>query len=142
MSTEIVSVVDQTDVAAELRRAGEILRRGGLVAFPTETVYGIAVAADNMEAVERLYRVKRRPRTKPMTLMVADVAEVRRRCPRMPATAQRLMDRFWPGPLTLVLRDADGRMTGFRVPAHSLARGLVEAAQVPLFVPSANVSEN
>src|SRR5436190_1147594 len=126
MGTEVVCVEDQADVAAELARAGEILRRGGLVAFPTETVYGIAVAATLPEAVERLYRVKRRPRTKPMTLMVADVAEVARRCPRIPPAAQRLMERFWPGPLTLVLRDGEGHMTGFRVPAHSLARGLVE----------------
>lgn len=142
MPTEVVSVTDRSDVAKELARAGEILRRGGLVAFPTETVYGIAVAATLPEAVERLYRVKRRPPTKPMTLMVADASEVRRRCPRVPKVAERLMERFWPGPLTLVLRDAEGRMTGFRWPNHPLALGLVREARVPLFVPSANVSDN
>jgi L-threonylcarbamoyladenylate synthase len=142
MPTRVVSVADLTDVAAELARAGEVLRRGGLVAFPTETVYGIAVAATLPDAVERLYRVKRRPKSKPMTLMVADVAEVRRRCPKVHPVAERLMERFWPGPLTLVLRDAEGRMTGFRWPNHPLALGLVQAAAVPLFVPSANVSDN
>jgi L-threonylcarbamoyladenylate synthase len=134
MSTEVVCVEDRSDVAAELRRAGEILRRGGLVAFPTETVYGIAVAATVPEAVERLYAIKGRPRSKPMTVMVSDVAEVRRRCPRLPAAAERLMERFWPGPLTLVLKDAAGHMTGFRVPNHPLAVGLL--------VPSANRSSH
>jgi protein-tyrosine-phosphatase len=77
-----------------------------------------------------------------MTLMVADAAEVRRRCPSIPPAAARLMERFWPGPLTLVLADAEGRMTGFRWPNHPLALGLVEAAAVPLYVPSANISDN
>ena len=142
MGTEVVCVEDRSDVAAELRRAGEVLRRGGLVAFPTETVYGIAVAATVPEAVERLYAIKGRPRSKPMTVMVSDVAEVRRRCPRVPPAAERLMERFWPGPLTLVLKDAAGHMTGFRVPNHPLALGLVREAGVALLVPSANRSSH
>lgn len=141
MPTEVVRVADLADVERELRRAGEILRRGGLVAFPTETVYGIAVAATLPDAVDRLYRVKRRPSTKPMTLMVADAGEVRRRCREIPRAAERLMERYWPGPMTLVLRDTDGRMTGFRLPNHPLALGLVRAAAVPLYVPSANISD-
>jgi tRNA threonylcarbamoyl adenosine modification protein (Sua5/YciO/YrdC/YwlC family) len=142
MSTEVVRVENRADVAAELRRAGEILRAGGLVAFPTETVYGIAVAATVPAAVERLYAIKGRPRDKPMTVMVADVADVLARCPNVSPAARRLMERFWPGPLTLVLEDAQGRMTGFRLPNHPLARGLVRAAGVPLLVPSANRSSN
>ena len=142
MATEVVCVEDRSDVAAELKRAGEILRRGGLVAFPTETVYGIAVAATIPAAVERLYEIKGRPRDKPMTIMVADVAEVRRRCPSIPAAAERLMERFWPGPLTLVLRDSTDHMTGFRLPNHPLAQGLVREAGVPLLVPSANRAGN
>ena len=142
MATEIVSVEDRPDVAAELRRAGEILRRGGLVAFPTETVYGIAVAATLPDAVDRLYALKGRPRDKPMTVMVHDLEDVRRRCPVVPPAAERLMARFWPGPLTLVLRDAQGHMTGFRLPSHPLARRLVREAGVPLLVPSANRSGN
>jgi len=142
VATEVVCVEDRSDVAAELKRAGEILRRGGLVAFPTETVYGIAVAATIPAAVERLYEIKGRPRDKPMTIMVADVAEVRRRCPSIPAAAERLMERFWPGPLTLVLRDSTDHMTGFRLPNHPLAQGLVREAGVPLLVPSANRAGN
>ncbi|MCC7138331.1 MAG: threonylcarbamoyl-AMP synthase [Planctomycetes bacterium] len=141
MPTDVISIADGTEQPAELARAGALLRAGGLVAFPTETVYGIAVAATIPAAIERLYRVKQRPASKPMTLMVSDVAEVRRRCPKIPKAAERLIARFWPGPLTLVLRDAEGRMTGFRWPNHPLALGLVKAALVPLYVPSANVSD-
>ncbi|MFV1959129.1 MAG: L-threonylcarbamoyladenylate synthase, partial [Planctomycetota bacterium] len=141
MATEVLHVADRNALGDELTRAGVILRRGGLVAFPTETVYGIAVAAHLDDAVERLYRIKRRPRSRPMTLMVADTAPVLERCPGLSATSRRLMQRFWPGPLTLVLQDAEGRWTGFRLPAHPMARGLVREAGVPLQVPSANLSD-
>jgi tRNA threonylcarbamoyl adenosine modification protein (Sua5/YciO/YrdC/YwlC family) len=138
MPTQVLRVEDRSALHAELARAGAILRAGGLVAFPTETVYGIAAAASLPQAVERLYALKGRSRDKPTALMVSDVAEVRARCPRIPRAAERLMARFWPGPLTLVLRDAEGRMTGFRLPGSPLARGLVREAGVPLLVPSAN----
>lgn len=144
MPTEVLRLVnaaDRRDVADAIARAGEVLRRGGLVAFPTETVYGIAVAATLPEAVERLYALKGRPRGKPMTLMVADVDDVRRRCPDLPRAAEQLMARHWPGPLTLVLKDETGRRTGFRLPNHPIALGLVRAAAVPLYVPSANRSD-
>jgi tRNA threonylcarbamoyl adenosine modification protein (Sua5/YciO/YrdC/YwlC family) len=140
MPTEVLHVADRSALREELARAGQVLRRGGLVAFPTETVYGIAVSADCAEAVTRLYALKSRPRTKPMTMMVADTAEVVARCGDLPPIARALMRRFWPGPLTLVVPDASGQVTGFRVPASPLARGLVREAGVPLLVPSANVS--
>lgn len=140
MPTEVLRALDRTLQPDELARVGRLLREGGLVAFPTETVYGIAVSAERPEAVERLYALKGRPSNKPMTLMIADVAPVRERCPQLPAAAQALMRRFWPGPLTLVVPDAEGRMQGFRLPASPLARGLVRAAGVPLLVPSANRS--
>ena len=142
MATEILSVEDRTDVVAELAHAGEILRKGGLVAFPPETVYGIAVAANNAAAVERLYTLKGRPKDKPMTVMVHQLDDVRRRCPVVSRAAERLMTKFWPGPLTIVLKDGDGHMTGFRLPNHPLARRLVREAGVALLVPSANRSGN
>ena len=141
MGTEVLTLLDQGALDEELARAGEILRKGGLVAFPTETVYGIAVAADVEEAVERLYEIKRRDRSKPMTLMVADAASVIVRCPNLPPKAVALMKRFWPGALTLVLEDENKKLAGFRLPDHPLARGLVRAAGVPLLVPSANISD-
>jgi tRNA threonylcarbamoyl adenosine modification protein (Sua5/YciO/YrdC/YwlC family) len=138
MPTQVLRVEDRSALHVELARAGAILRAGGLVAFPTETVYGVAAASDLPDAVARLYALKGRPPEKPTALMVADVSEVRARCPRIPRAAERLMARFWPGPLTLVLRDAEGRMTGFRLPGSPLARGLVRETGVPLVVPSAN----
>jgi protein-tyrosine phosphatase len=145
MSTEVVRVQDRTAFREELERAGAILRAGGLVAFPTETVYGIAVSAESPGAVERLYALKGRPRSKPMSMMVASSEVVRRRCPDLSPTAIGLMQRFWPGALTLVLPcrapdGAPGALVGYRYPSHPLALGLVRAAGVPLLVPSANLS--
>ncbi|MDA1193973.1 MAG: L-threonylcarbamoyladenylate synthase [Planctomycetota bacterium] len=145
MATEVLRVLDRGALQAELERAGTLLRNGGLVAFPTETVYGIAVAAHVPAAVERLYALKGRDPTKPMTMMVAGLGPVHERCPQIPPKAMQLMKRFWPGSLTLVLPTlhADGSaagLIGFRYPAHPLAQGLVKAAGVPLLVPSANLS--
>jgi protein-tyrosine phosphatase len=142
----VLRVLDRHAAADELEQAGRILREGGLVAFPTETVYGIAASALHPEAVARLYELKGRPRTQAMTVMVSDPQAVRERCAPIPERAADLMRRFWPGPLTLVLQAApggDGLETvegtiGFRLPSHPLARGLVQAAGVPLIVPSAN----
>ena len=145
MRTEVLKVLDRSARGEELERAGQILRGGGLVAFPTETVYGIAVAATIPDAVARLYELKKRPRDKPMSVMVAGMAPVQERCPQIPPKALQLIKRFWPGPLTLVLPTTrpdgtDGGLVGFRYPSHPLAQGLVEAAGVPLLVPSANLS--
>jgi len=145
MRTEVLRVQDRSALGEELERAGRILRGGGLVAFPTETVYGIAVAATIPDAVTRLYELKKRPRDKPMSMMVADMEPVRDRCPDLSPKALQLIRRFWPGSLTLVLptKRSDGTpagLVGFRYPAHPLAQGLVDAAGVPLLVPSANLS--
>lgn len=145
MATEVLRVLDRSAQQDELAKAGEILREGGLVAFPTETVYGIAVAAHLPDAVERLYELKARDRAKPMTMMIADLDPVHARCPTLPPKAVQLMKRFWPGSLTLVLPTqhedgSDAGLIGFRYPAHPLAQGLVRAAGVPLLVPSANLS--
>src|SRR5262245_66328655 len=125
MPTEVLRFLDRVALQEELQRAGRILREGGLVAFPTETVYGIAVSALRPDAVERLYALKGRERTKAMTMMLADTGPLFERCPNVPQAARVLMKRFWPGPLTLVIPDGDGRLCGFRLPASPLARGLV-----------------
>lgn len=145
MATEVLRMLDRGAQQGELERAGAILREGGLVAFPTETVYGIAVAAHLPEAVDKLYELKARDRNKPMTMMVAGFEPVNERCPEIPSKAVQLMKRFWPGSLTLVLPTkhedgTDANLIGFRYPAHPLAQGLVKAAGVPLLVPSANLS--
>lgn len=130
-------------------RAAEILRAGGLVALPTETVYGLAADARSGEAVARIYEAKGRPRFNPLIAHVADRAAAERVAVFTPLAA-RLADAFWPGPLTLVLEKRPGAISdlatagldsvGVRVPAHPVARAVLDAFGGPLAAPSANRS--
>lgn len=130
-----------------VEHGARILRSGGLVAFPTETVYGLGADARQPQAVERLYRVKGRPERHPVIVHVGSV-EAARACAReFPERAERLAARFWPGPLTLILAKAGwvadsvtgGQdSVGVRIPAHPLARRLLEAFGGPVAAPSAN----
>ena len=139
---------DRPDPAA-LERAAAILRAGGLVAFPTETVYGLGADATDPAAVARIFEAKGRPATNPL-IVHADGPGMARACvSAWPDRADRLARRFWPGPLTLILpRSASipdavtaGRETvAVRVPDHPVARGLIERVGRPLAAPSANRS--
>ena len=131
-----------------LARAGEILRQGGLVAFPTETVYGLGANALDGAAVARVYEVKRRPSASPLIVHVSDKAMARSLTSEWPPHAEQLADRFWPGPLTMVLKKASLvpdlvtaglDSVGLRVPKHPVALALIQAAGIPLAAPSANV---
>ena len=118
--------------------AGEILK-GGIVAFPTETVYGLAASAADAEAQYRIYEIKNRPRAMPLILMVAEPDELHGWV-EVDERARGFMLRFWPGPLTLVLKRPGAAPTlGVRIPDHSLALRLLGAAG-PLMTTSANVS--
>jgi L-threonylcarbamoyladenylate synthase len=132
-----------------LRRAAELLRAGSVVAFPTETVYGLGADAFSAEAVAEVYRLKNRPAWNPLIVHVADVAAARALAHVWPAGADELAARFWPGPLTLVVERAR-HLTGVgagdatiavRVPAHEVALQLLAATGLPLAAPSANRSE-
>ena len=123
-----------------IAQAARLLRRGGLVAFPTETVYGLGADATNPQALARLNRVKERPPDKPYSLHVASVAQARALAPTMPPAAVRLMERFCPGPLTLVIPSADGHTVGLRIPDHPVALAFLAACEVPVVAPSANRS--
>lgn len=131
----------------DLERAAEILRAGGLVAFPTETVYGLGALALEPAAVRRIFEAKGRPARNPLIVHVSSVEQARRVTAAWPEAAQRLADRFWPGPLTLVLPRAaivppevTGGLeaVGIRVPAHPVALELIRAVGAPLAAPSAN----
>ncbi len=122
---------------------------GGLVAFPTETVYGLGADALQPAAVERIFAAKGRPPNNPLIVHVADRAEALTVAATWPETAARLAERFWPGPLTLVLPrrpelpdvvTAGGPTVAIRVPAHPLALALIRAAGIPVAAPSANRS--
>jgi len=130
-----------------IHQAAEIIRRGGIVAFPTETVYGLGADAFNPPAVARIFEVKRRPSFNPLIVHIANPAEVRRLAVEIPRNAHRLMERFWPGPLTVVLFKREevpdivsaGLPTvAIRIPDHPIALSLIEESECPVAAPSAN----
>jgi L-threonylcarbamoyladenylate synthase len=134
---------------AAIVRAADVLRAGGLAAIPTDTLYGLAADALNPDAVARVFTVKGRGSDRALPLVAASSAQVREYFGALPAIGVRLADRFWPGPLTLVLRapdrlpqDVTGGLdtVGVRVPAHAVATALCEACGVPLTATSANLT--
>ena len=133
----------------DLTGAAEILKKGGLVAVPTETVYGLAGNGLDAAAVERIYEVKGRPAVKPLSLMVAGAQSMELYCAEVPPQAKALAARFWPGPLTIVLKARDtippvvlagGDTVGLRCPDHPRTLELLRLAGVPFAAPSANPS--
>lgn len=149
MKTEVVKITDIRAQQAELARAGKILRGGGLVAFPTETVYGLGANGLDADACANIYAAKGRPSDNPLILHVADRAMVDTIAAEVPAMAEKLLAAFCPGPITLILRRKDivpDRITGglqtvgIRMPEHPVARAMIRAAGVPIAAPSANIS--
>jgi len=146
--TDVIRVDPVTPDPAALARAAECLRRGGLVAFPTETVYGLGVHALDRGAVQRLFEAKGRPANDPLIVHVDAVESIQALVATVPDAARQLAARFWPGPLTIVLprssRVPDEVTAGLntvaiRVPAHPVARALLSAAGIPVAAPSANL---
>ncbi|TXD37340.1 threonylcarbamoyl-AMP synthase [Lujinxingia vulgaris] len=138
----------ETPERERLQEAGAALRAGELVAFPTETVYGLGANALDAAAIAKIYAAKGRPANNPLIVHVVDEAQARGLAARWPQAAAKLAAAFWPGPLTLVVERAEvvpetvsaGLGTvGLRVPAHPVARALLEVAGVPVAAPSANL---
>jgi len=136
---------------ADLDEAAALIRRGGLVAFPTETVYGLGALALEPLAVRAIYAAKGRPLTNPLIVHVLGEDEARPLVSRWPLEARQLSARFWPGPLTIVLPRTDlvpdecsagGDTVGVRAPSHAAARALLERVGAPLAAPSANRAEH
>jgi L-threonylcarbamoyladenylate synthase len=130
-----------------IHKAAEIIKKGGIGVFPTETVYGLGADAFNPLAVARIFEVKNRPRFDPLIVHVADFADLNQLVPGIPSNAEKLIKRFWPGPLTLVLskREAvpeivtSGLPTvAVRMPNHPIALSLIEESKCPIAAPSAN----
>ena len=138
--TKVLKVDPDSPEALSIRRAAKLIRSGKLVAFPTETVYGIAANLSDKRAVEKLYEVKARDRGKPFTVHIADVETIEKMGCRVSRQAKRLIDKFWPGPLTVILKSEDGKKIGFRMPANRVALELIKAVGVPVIAPSANIS--
>ena len=132
-----------------IQQAAAILRDGGLVGIPTETVYGLGANGLNPQAVARIFQAKGRPQDNPLILHIPSIDHLDRYCKGIPLTAYRLAERFWPGPLTMILARRDvvpdvvtaGLDTvGMRCPAHALCRAILRDADVPVAAPSGNTS--
>lgn len=145
MRTEIL----KADGPDTVRRGAEIIKNGGLLGIPTETVYGLGANGLDPEAVLRIFEAKGRPQDNPLILHVCGAEQVEDFCHSVPEVAWKLMERFWPGPLTLVLPARDNvpkRTTAnldtvaIRCPNSSLTRAIIAAAGVPIAAPSANIS--
>ena len=135
--------------ADAIPQAAAILRRGGLLGIPTETVYGLGADALNETAVRHIFEAKGRPQDNPLIIHVPDASWLERYCREVPETAYRLAERFWPGPLTMILprreivplQTTGGLETvGVRCPDHPVTRAIIEAAGVPVAAPSGNTS--
>lgn len=148
MNTEYLSV-NGLDGEEKIRRAATILKNGGLVAIPTETVYGLGASALIDEAVARIFTVKGRPQDNPLIIHVHGTEALQEWCSDVPPAAYLLAEKFWPGPLTMVLKKSDRvpkRVTagmdtvGVRCPDHPATLRIIELAGVPVAAPSANLS--
>ena len=149
MDTELITVDPVTPDPRTIARAAEWIRAGRLVAFPTETVYGLGANALDPAAIRGVFRAKGRPASNPVIVHVPDPPGIVNVAAEWPATAARLAERFWPGPLTIVVPKASGvpdevtaggPTVAVRCPAHPVAQALLEAAGVPVAAPSANRS--
>lgn len=149
METKLIDVLDVDQAEAELEYAGAVLRAGGLVAFPTETVYGLGGDALNPNAAADIYKAKGRPSDNPLIVHIAEREALDELTDCFPKQAERLMDAFWPGPLTMIFRKKgqvpDATTGGLstvavRMPDHPAALALIRKAGCPVAGPSANLS--
>ena len=133
----------------KLKEISKIIKNGGIVVFPTETVYGIGTNGLNKDAISRLYDVKQRPKTKPISLLVSSIDMVEKVACDITNMEYKLMEKFFPGPLTIILKKKsivpdnltnNTDTVGIRMPDNIIAKKLIEYANVPIATPSANIS--
>lgn len=145
MDTVIIKEINDKTMS----EAGEIIRKGGLVAFPTETVYGLGANAYDSGAVKKIYKAKGRPSDNPLIVHVASLDDVKKAAREIPENAKKILDKFAPGPFTLILKKqpeisdtvtAGLDTVGVRIPYDGTARRFIKAAGVPIAAPSANLS--
>lgn len=147
--TEIIAINPNAPEPDILAHAGDILRAGGLVAYPTETVYGLAASAFADISVARVFDAKGRPTGQPLPVQIAAIAEIGLLARDIPDAAQKLLTDFFPGPLTLIFRrqpavslviTGGGETVGLRMPDHPVALGVLRAFGAPAVCPSANAT--
>lgn len=149
MNTKLLKIDDPAVQQAEVRQAAEIIRGGGLVAIPTETVYGLGANALDPEAVKQIFVTKGRPQDNPLIIHICQPEQAEQYAREIPAVYYELCRRFSPGPLTVILKKRDcipmetsGKLdtVAIRIPSHPVARAIIAAAGVPIAAPSANLS--
>jgi protein-tyrosine phosphatase len=140
MKTEVLKLDGSSMDLAKIRHAAKLLQAGALVAFPTETVYGLGADARNPEALQRLNEVKKRPEGKPYSLLVPSQRHAEEATGGLSRVAQKLTRLYWPGPLTVIVPRRGGGVVGLRLPEHPVARSLLAQCGFPLATPSANKS--
>lgn len=132
-----------------LSQAADVIKHGGLVAFPTETVYGLGADTFNPDAVKNIFKAKGRPMDNPLISHIADIGELERFAREIPESAIKLANEFWGGPITLILKKRDGipdcvtaglDTVAVRLPSHSVANALIKLSETPIAAPSANLS--
>ncbi len=146
---EIRTIMKKADDPAAIREAGEIIRRGGLVAFPTETVYGLGADAMNREAAEKIYAAKGRPSDNPLIVHINHMEDLAQITDGIPEAARKVAEAFWPGPLTMIFEKSEAvplettgglQTVAVRMPAHPAAQAFIEAGGGLIAAPSANTS--
>lgn len=149
LETEFIKIDPENIDMDAMRRAGEIIAGGGLVAFPTETVYGLGASAVDSGAAEKIYTAKGRPSDNPLIVHVCSFEQIEELAENIPAYAKKLMQSFMPGPLTLILKKkscipdevtANMDTVGIRFPSNPVAAALIKCSGVPIAAPSANIS--
>jgi L-threonylcarbamoyladenylate synthase len=147
--TSVLKVDSQKPEMEKIRIAADLIKRGGLVAFPTETVYGLGADALNRKAVSDLFKAKKRPLDNPPIVHISALQDIRKLVKKIPRKAEKLMKEFWPGPLTLIFEHSeivpDVTVAGLdtvaiRMPKHNVALALIKESRCPIAAPSANLA--
>lgn len=125
---------------ASIKKAIEIINSGGVIIFPTETVYGIGCSIKSKDGIKRIYKIKGRDKKKPLQVLISDIKQLDGLVSRISTQAHTLIDKYWPGPLTIIFKNKSGNGTiGVRMPDHKVALKLIGACG-PLYATSANTS--
>jgi L-threonylcarbamoyladenylate synthase len=149
MNTKIISINAKKPEPEKIKKAAKIIKRGGIVAFPTETVYGLGADVLDKKAIDKIFKAKGRPSDNPLIVHIANKEDAEQLVKDVPLNAKKLMDEFWPGPLTLVLKKKpivpDNVTCGLdtvaiRMPNHAVALDLIKQSGCPIAAPSANIS--
>lgn len=138
---EKITIDAQSINKADIERAAAMLAAGAIIAFPTETVYGLAARADKKEAVDKLFLLKQRPADKPFSVALGGIEPaLERYFEVLPPFGYKLIENLWPGPLTIIYYKRHGNKIGIRIPSNSIARKILSQVDFPVYLPSANIS--